>query len=218
MRIETTPWQPPAKGGRRRCRQPRLRPRHLALAMLPCVVTVHTLLWYDFGVPWRKASTFDGFAQLRYICMERPFARPDTLTLDGKLPTRRAGEQPELLPPWDGLNVFGGEYVHGEEAQPEYVAKLRGGSVDGRTGDVFDAHRIYAVDMCHDDEFTVDVDEPEWPTVSYHQRLATVAGMHEMHYFHFFAENLPRLLLLEQYLLTQAHDWLTCLHVGALLA
>ena len=145
MRIETTPWRSRSWArSRRRCR---LRPRNL-FVLCPLVVIVHVVLWVDFGVPWRKVSSFDGFAEVEYMCLERcdlrpaplagcgaahrpvaapclgrrsrttqrsdrgggarrPFARPNTHTLDGKLPYRAQDEQPELLPPWDDLNLFG---------------------------------------------------------------------------------------------------------------
>ena len=160
---------------------------------------VHVVLWWDFGLPWQTEVNFEGFAEMYYLCFERPFARPNTLTLDGHLPHREADESPELLPPWDGLNLFGGGYVHGEEAQAEYVAKLQDASVDGKTGYVFDSHRIYNVDPCDDNEFSQALEEPEWPLVSHHRRVATIATNERGHYYHWFAENLPRLLLLEEY-------------------
>ena len=60
----------------------------------------------------------------------RPERESSHATLKGLTP-RRLGS---TTPPWDGLNIFGGEYVYGEEAQPEYVARLQSASVDGGSG------------------------------------------------------------------------------------
>ncbi len=195
---------------RRRSQRFELKPRHLAMVFCPIAVLVHSLLWWDFGLPWYDATTFEGYAKLTYLCAERPFIRPDTRTIDGRPPrgdgifgSGTSGAELEL-PPWDGINLFGGEYLPGEEAQPEYVAQLSHASVDGGTGYVFDDHRIYHVNYCNDAEFSSPLDEPEWPEVSTHARLATIAGKHSGHYFHWFAEELPRLLILEEFFAARA--------------
>ena len=195
---------------RRRSQRFELKPRHLAMVFCPIAIVAHSLLWWDFGLPWYDATTFEGYAKLRYLCAERPFLRPDTRTLDGRPPrgdgifgSGSSGSELEL-PPWDGINLFGGEYLPGEEAQPEYVAQLAHASVDGGTGYVFDDRRIYHVNYCNDAEFSAPLEEPEWPEVSQHARLATIAGKHTGHYFHWFAEELPRLLLLEEFFAAQA--------------
>ena len=113
----------------------------------PALVITHILLWYDFGVPSATTDTFDGMAKMHFLCMERPFVRPNTKTVGGKpLPQQQqhqvgggGGGGTKLLrhrqsPPWDGINLFGGQYIVGEEAQPEYVAKLSAASVDGGSG------------------------------------------------------------------------------------
>ena len=177
-----------------------LKPRHLAMVFCPLVLLVRLLLWYDFGLPWHDVTTFEGFAAVHYLCAERPFLRPDTHTLGGRPPRGSDGSGSALaMPPWDGVNLFGGGYVRGEEAQPEYVAQLASASVDGATGYVFDEQRVFHVNYCDDAEFLAPLEEPEWPEVSSHRRLATIAGEHTGHYYHWFAEDLPRLLLLEEF-------------------
>ena len=177
-----------------------LKPRHLAMVFCPLVLLVRLLLWYDFGLPWHDVTTFEGFATVHYLCAERPFLRPDTRTLGGRPPRGSDGSGSALAtPPWDGVNLFGGGYVRGEEAQPEYVAQIASASVDGATGYVFDEQRVFHVNYCDDAEFLAPLEEPEWPEVSSHRRLATIAGEHTGHYYHWFAEDLPRLLLLEEF-------------------
>eukprot|EP01051_Picozoa_sp_SAG22_P014599 SAG22_NODE_1796_length_3550_cov_3.789047_2_plen_363_part_00 len=141
--------------------------------------------------------------------VERPFVRPNSKTLGGDLPQLAAEHalgRGQQMPPWDNINLYGGQYVIGEEAQPEYVAKLSGASVDGGSGIVFDRKRIYRVDDCGDGELGEQMLEPEWPTVTHSKRLATVVHRFKGHYYHWFAEELPRLLLLEEYFASLPED------------
>ena len=57
--------------------------------------------------------------------------------------------------------------------------------------------------------------EPEWPTVAHFPRLATVVHRFKGHYYHWFAEELPRLLLLEEFFARLPEEQKEVLHGGA---